>query len=205
VVDPIVLRPKGARAVFVLAHGAGAGMRHAFMQAIANALAEERIATLRFEFPYMSEGRRRIDAASVLEQTIIAAVQRARRLKLPIIAGGKSMGGRITSMVAAQGLLPNVRGLVFLGYPLHLPEKPAIKRAEHLPQVPMPMLFLQGTRDALADLKLLRPILKKIPNAKLHIVDGADHGFAVLKRSGRAESEVLRELAKTTASFVDAL
>ncbi len=178
-------------------------MRHAFMQAIAEALAEERIATLRFEFPYMAAGRKRIDPTPLLEQTIVDAVARAKKLRLPILAGGKSMGGRITSMAAANGLLPRARGLVFLGYPLHLAKKPATKRAEHLPRVPMPMLFLQGTRDTLADLKLLRPILKRISNAQLHIVDGADHAFAVLKRSGRTESEVLRELASTIASFAD--
>ncbi len=198
----LVTRPRGARAVLVLAHGAGAGMRHPFMQAIAGTLSDERIATLRFEFPYMAAGRKRIDAVPILEATILDAVKRARRLRLPILAGGKSMGGRITSMVAARGLLPMVRGLVFFGYPLHPANKPSIKRAEHLPDVPMPMLFLQGTRDALADLRLLRPIVAKLPHARLHVVEGADHGFAVLKRSGRNEPEVLRELAAETASFV---
>lgn len=194
----LVERPRGARAVFVLAHGAGAGMRHPFMQSMAAALAEERIATLRFEFPYMAEGRRRIDAFEVLERAIIDAVKRARRLKLPIFAGGKSMGGRITSMTAARGLLPGVRGLVFLGYPLHPAKKPATKRAEHLPEVPMPMLFVQGTRDALADLSLLRPIVKKLPTATLHVVDGADHSFKVARR---AQADVIAELARVTAEF----
>jgi len=205
--ESIVVRPRRARAVFVLAHGAGAGMRHAFMEAIAAALAEQRVATLRFPFPYMAAGRRRIDAHHVLESAILDAVGRARKLRLPIVAGGKSMGGRITSMVAADGLLPVVRGLVFLGYPLHAANKPAVlpKRAEHLARVPNPMLFLQGTRDALADLGLLRPILRKIPSAQLHVVEGADHAFAVLRRSGRTEADVLRELAETTAAFVERL
>ena len=121
--------PKGARALLVLAHGAGAGMRHAFMESLADALAQHKIATLRFEFPYMAEGKRRIDAYDVLEQSLLDAVKRARRRKLPVFAGGKSMGGRITSMVAARGLLDDVRGLVFFGYPLHAANKPAIKRA----------------------------------------------------------------------------
>lgn len=208
--DDLVLRPKRARAVFVLAHGAGAGMRHAFMTAIAEALAEERIATLRFDFPYMARGSKRIDAAPILEQSIVDAVARARRLRLPLVAGGKSMGGRLASMAAAGGLLPSVRALVFLGYPLHPARRPlqggaGAKRAEHLARVPAPMLFLQGTRDALADLRLLRPIVRSLPEAKLHVVEGADHGFAVLKTSGRTEAEVLRELSRATAEFLDAL
>lgn len=192
----LVQTPPRAIARFVMAHGAGAGMRHPFMQAMADALYRERIATTRFEFPYMAEGRKRIDARAVLERTILEAVDSARDA-LPLFAGGKSMGGRITSHLQL-----NVRGLVFLGFPLHPANQPSTDRAKHLTTVAVPMLFLQGTRDALCELKRLRPIVRRLPNATLHTVKAADHSFAVLKRSGRSTEDILVELATTISRFV---
>lgn len=192
----LVQTPPRAIARFVMAHGAGAGMRHPFMQAMADALYQERIATTRFEFPYMAEGRKRIDARAILERTIFEAVDSARD-KLPLFAGGKSMGGRITSHLQLD-----VRGLIFLGFPLHPANKPSTDRAKHLTTVAAPMLFLQGTRDALCDLRRLRPVLRRLPDATLHVVKAADHSFAVPKRSGRTIEAILAELATTIARFV---
>lgn len=187
-------------------------MRHPFMEKLAQELASDGIATLRYQFPYlepkMGVRRRAPDSPSVLTSTVSAAVRTAARVApgLPLLAGGKSMGGRMSSQAAAQGLLDNVRGLVFFGFPLHPPNKPGTSRAEHLAGVPVPMLFLQGTRDTLADLKLLRPVCAKLEKrATLHIVDTADHSFHVLKRSGKDDAAVMRELAETTASWADAL
>jgi uncharacterized protein len=196
----ILQRPSNAWALYVFAHGAGAGMNHPFMAAMAEALALEGIATLRYDFPYMADGKRRIDPKPVLEQTVRDAVAAAGS-DLPLIAGGKSMGGRMTSQAQAASPLPGVRGLAFIGFPLHPAKQPGTKRAEHLQQVQIPMLFLQGTRDDLADLALLRPIIAKLPLAKLHVVEGADHSFHVLKRTGRTDAEVLRELAGALVSW----
>jgi predicted alpha/beta-hydrolase family hydrolase len=196
--------PADATAFLALAHGAGAGMRHPFMADVAAALARQRVATLRFEFPYAAAGARRPDPRPVLIETVVAAADEAHRLTggLPLFAGGKSMGGRMTSHAAAAGRLPGVRGLVFFGFPLHGAGKPSTERADHLADAKFPLLFLQGTRDALADLALLRPICERLgPRARLHIVDGADHGFHVLKRSGRTDAEVLEELAAEAARF----
>lgn len=199
--------PEDARALLVLAHGAGAGMRHAFMEAAAESLAERGVATLRYQYPYMEAGKKRPDRAPVAQAVVRAAVERAAREaggvgRLPVFAGGKSFGGRMTSQAAAESPLPAVRGLVFLGFPLHAAGRPGTDRAAHLAAVDVPMLFVQGTRDRLADLDLLRPVLDDLDGATLHVVDGADHSFRVLKRSGRTEEEVLAEIGKTVAGFV---
>jgi uncharacterized protein len=203
-VSAICSRPSDARRMLVLAHGAGAGMSHGFMDALASELGENGVATFRYQFPYMEYRRRRPDAPSILHATVAAAVEAARRLApdLPLLAGGKSMGGRMTSQAAAESMLPSVRGIVFFGFPLHPPSQPGISRAEHLAQVKQPMLFLQGTRDEFAPMHRLQPICDRLGNrVTLHVVDGADHGFHVLKRSGRTDAQVLRELAETTASW----
>jgi len=203
-VSALLELPRGARALYVLAHGAGAGMRHPFMQAVAAGLAERGVATLRYQFPYIEAGGRRPDPPGVLEATVRAAVARAGAVApgLPLVAGGKSLGGRMTSSAAAKAPLPGVRGLVFLGFPLHAPGKPGTERAAHLEQVQIPMLFLQGTRDALADLPLVRGVAERLPQATLHVVEGGDHSFAVLKRSGRTEAEVMAELADTIVAWL---
>jgi predicted alpha/beta-hydrolase family hydrolase len=203
-VSGLLTRPDDARVLYVLAHGAGAGMRHRFMEAIAAALAERGIASLRYQFPYTEAGARRPDPPAVLEATVRAAVAAAGDIApgLPLIAGGKSMGGRMTSGAAARGPLPGVAGLVFLGFPLHRPKQPSEDRAAHLSQVTLPMLFLQGTRDELADLDLITGVCARLgPLATLHVVEGADHGFDVLKRSGRTGEEVLDELADTVVAW----
>jgi len=203
-VSAIHTRPPSARALLALAHGAGAGMRHAFMEAMAAGLAERGVATLRYQYPYTEAGRRRPDQPRVLEATSRAAVAVAAELAgdLPLLAGGKSMGGRITSQCQAAEPMPGVRGLVFFGFPLHAAGKPASKRGDHLAAVTVPMLFLQGTRDALADLDLIRPLCAGLGDrAHLHVVDGGDHSFKVLKRSGRTDDEVRTELCDAVAAF----
>ena len=182
-------------------------MRHPFLAGIAAALARRGVATLRYEFPYAAAGARRPDPRPVLVETVAAAAAEAARLAggLPLFAGGKSMGGRMTSHAAAEGRLAGVRGLVFLGFPLHAAGKPGTERAAHLDGVALPLLFLQGTRDALADLALLGPVCERLgPRAELHVIEGADHGFHVPKRSGRTDAEVLEELAGEVARFAAA-
>jgi len=199
-VSGLLLRPDGARLLYVLAHGAGAGMRHPFLESIAQRLAERSIATLRYQFPYMEQRARRPDPPAVAAATVRAAVIEAARVApgVPLVAGGKSFGGRMTSTAQAEDPLPGVRGLVFLGFPLHPPGRPADKRAEHLAQVRIPMLFLQGDRDEFADLKLLKPVVKQLgERATLHLAEGGDHSFHVLKRSGRTDTEVMAELVET--------
>ncbi|MCK6459768.1 MAG: alpha/beta hydrolase [Planctomycetes bacterium] len=193
------LLPPGARFLLVLAHGAGAGMRHPFMEGVAQALAAEKIATFRYEFPYMAAGRKRPDPKPVLLATVRAAVDLAAREGLPLLAGGKSMGGRMTTLAAADGGLA-VQGIVLLGFPLHPAGKPSSERAEHLARVVQPTLFVHGTRDKLGGLDLLRPVLP--PKATLHVVEGADHGFAV---KGRGSGDVQREIAQAVARWADAL
>jgi predicted alpha/beta-hydrolase family hydrolase len=196
--------PIGARLVYVLAHGAGAGMRHPFLETVARALAARQIGTLRYQFPYMQQGARRPDPPAVAAATVRAAAAEAARVApgVPLVAGGKSFGGRMTSTAQAEAALPGVRGLVFLGFPLHPPGRPDDKRAEHLAAVRIPMLFLQGDRDEFADLKLLRPVVKRLgERATLHVVEGGDHSFHVLKRSGRTEAEVMAELVETTVAW----
>ena len=207
-VSALLLRPAKAQWLLILAHGAGAGMHHPFMQKLAGELASVNIATLRFQFPYVEQKRRVPDAPAVLVATVLAATRAASEAApgLLLLAGGKSMGGRMASQAAAQQLLAGVGGLVFFGFPLHPPNKPGTKRADHLPKVPMPMLFLQGTRDTLADLKLLRPVCAKLgKRALLHVVESADHSFHVLKRSGTNDEAVLRELAQKVASWAESL
>jgi uncharacterized protein len=203
-VSGILLRPPDAWVTYVLAHGAGAGMRHSFMQAIAESLARHGIATLRYQFPYTESGGRRPDPPGVLQATVRAAVAKAREMtpELPLVAGGKSLGGRMTSNAAARDPLPGVLGLVFLGFPLHPPKQPGESRADHLAAVELPMLFLQGTRDALAELDLITSVCARLgPGVTLHVVEGADHSFAVLKRSGRNDAEVMEELALSVAEW----
>src|SRR6059036_78489 len=197
-VSGLLMRPPGARWLYVLAHGAGAGMRHPFLETFARALAERDVATLRYQFPHMERRASRPDPPAVAAAAVRAAAAEAARLApgLPLVAGGKSFGGRMTSTAQAEEPLPGVRGLVFLGFPLHPPGRAGDQRAEHLAQVEIPMLFLQGTRDDFADLKHLRPLIERLDTrATLHLVDGADHSFHVLKRSGRTDPEVLTELA----------
>jgi predicted alpha/beta-hydrolase family hydrolase len=201
--DALLLRPERARLLYVLAHGAGADMRHVFLQRIADALAGLGVATFRFQFPYTQAGRRRPDDAAVLRGAVRAAVNAAHDAApdLPMIAGGKSMGGRMTTQAQAAAPLPCVRGIALLGFPLHPARRPATSRAEHLAQVDVPQLYLQGTRDELADLSLLRPILSTLPRAKLRVIEGADHSFHVLRRSGRSDAEVIAELAAAVAEW----
>lgn len=205
-VSGLWLEPPDAEVALVLGHGAGAGMRHRFLDELSAQLAESRVATLRYQFPYSEAGRQRPDPPTVLVHAVEKAVAAARELtRLPLFAGGKSMGGRMTSTAAAEKGLPGVSGLVFFGFPLHPAGKPGVSRAEHLAEVEMPMLFLQGDRDRLADLELLRPVLEPLGHrAHLHVVEGADHGFHVLKRSGRDDEEVLAELATTAAAWMQA-
>jgi uncharacterized protein len=207
-VSALLLRPAKARWLLVLAHGAGAGMSHPFMAKLAEELAGVGVATMRYQFPYMEERRRVPDAPAVLTATVRAAVRTATKAApgLPLLAGGKSMGGRMTSQAAAESPLDGVRGLVFFGFPLHPPGRPGTKRADHLAKVTVPMLFLQGTRDTFAELKLLRPACAKLGSrATLHIIETADHSFHVLKNSGKTDDEVLRELAETTVSWADGI
>jgi uncharacterized protein len=207
-VSGLLLRPDGARLLYVLAHGAGAGMRHPFLESIAQRLAERSIATLRYQFLYMERRARRPDPPAVAAATVRAAVVEAARLApgLPLVAGGKSFGGRMTSTAQAEEPLPGVRGLVFLGFPLHPPGRPGDSRAEHLAQVRIPMLFLQGDRDEFADLKLLQPVLKRLgAGATLHLVEGGDHSFKVLKRTGRAGDDVMTELVTTIDQWASKL
>jgi predicted alpha/beta-hydrolase family hydrolase len=207
-VSAIFLRPSDAGCLLVLAHGAGAGMRHSFMEEMAEELAGAKVATLRFNFPYMEQRRKVPDRAPVPTEAVLAAVRAAAEAapELPLFAGGKSYGGRMTSQASAETSLPNVRGLVFFGFPLHPPDQPSTKRAEHLARVKLPMLFLQGTRDKLADLSLLRPICARLGSrATLHIIETADHSFHVLKSSGKTDAEVMRELARTVAEWTENL
>jgi predicted alpha/beta-hydrolase family hydrolase len=207
-VSGLLLRPEpaSARRLLVLAHGAGAGMEHSFMEAVSRHFAAHRTATLRFQFPYTEEGSRRPDAPPLLMATVQAAIAAATEMAagLPLLAGGKSMGGRMTSLAAAKGMITGPRGLVFLGFPLHAAGKPSASRGAHLADVRVPMLFLQGTRDRLADLDLLRPLCDGLgTRATLHIIDGADHSFHVPKRSGRSEEAVLDELAAAVDHWAD--
>lgn len=205
-VSALLERPDTARWLMVLGHGAGAGMRHHFMDDAAAALASHQIATFRYQFPYMEKRTSRPDPQPVLLATVRSAVAAAHAAAqdLPLLAGGKSMGGRMTSLASAEDVLPDVRGLVFFGFPLHPPGAPGTGRAEHLERVTTPMLFLQGTRDKLADLELLGPVIERLGSkATLHIVQGGDHSFGVPKRSGRSLEEVLEELARTVATWAE--
>lgn len=205
-VSGLLQMPAKARACYVLAHGAGAGMEHPFMAAIADGLAEREIATLRYQFLYMEQGGKRPDPPKLAHAAVRAAVlEAARQLpKLPLFAGGKSFGGRMTSQAQAVSPLPGVQGLVFLGFPLHPPGAPSDERAKHLFEVGVPMLFLQGTRDKLADLQLLQPLGQKLGGrATLKLFADADHSFHVPARSGRKDSEVRVELLDAMAEWME--
>jgi uncharacterized protein len=204
-VSGLLLAPSQARACYVLAHGAGAGMFHSFMEAVARELAQRAIATLRYQFPYMEQGSKRPDAPKLAHATVRAAVGQAARLMpaLPLIAGGKSFGGRMTSQAQAASAMPGVRGLVFLGFPLHPTGRPSDERAVHLFQVEVPMLFLQGTRDRLADLGLLERVVGRLgPRASLRLVQDADHSFRV---PARADAAVKREMMDVMAEWIFAM
>jgi uncharacterized protein len=204
-VEALLVQPPAAVWLLVLGHGAGAGMRHPFMNGIAERLAHRDIATLRYEYPYMRAGSRRPDAAPRLEAVSRAAAAFAATAwpALRIAAGGKSLGGRMTSRAHASAPLPRVEGLVFLGFPLHAAGAPAVQRAAHLRAVHVPLLFLQGTRDRLATPALVRDVCTSLqPRATLHFIDGADHGFAVNRRTGRTHDDVLDELADTTHDWL---
>lgn len=201
-----LVRPAVARFLYVLAHGAGAGMRHPFLERAAVALAARGIATYRYEFPYMKEGKGRPDPPAVAEAAVREAVLAAARAApgLPLFAGGKSFGGRMTSQAQSKTALPGVRGLVFLGFPLHPPGRPSDARAEHLAGVEVPMLFVQGTRDEFAQRDLLEPVVQRLGvRATLHLVDEGDHSFKVPKRTGKTEVDVMNELAETIVTWAD--
>lgn len=205
-VSGLFMSPKGARALYVLAHGAGAGMTHPFMATMAALLADRGVATLRYQFPYMEKGSRRPDSPRIAEATVRAAVIEAQKAAagLPAFAGGKSFGGRMTSQAEAAKHMPGVRGLAFLGFPLHPPGTPADARGVHLSDVGIPMLFLQGTRDEFAELNLLKPLVTKLGRkATLHLVDDANHSFRVPAKAGRKEADVMAELADTLARWID--
>ena len=216
-VSALLLRPPDARCLLLFAHGAGAGMRHVFMEQVSERLASRRVATFRYQFPYMEQGRRRPDHRNFLLKTVRSAVTAAAEAApdLPLFAGGKSMGGRMTSQAAAaeplrgsprRGANGAIRGLIFFGFPLHPPGKPGTERGDHLDGVGVPTLFLQGTRDKLADLELLRPVCGRLgKRTTLHVVEGGDHSFHVLKRSGRTHGEVLDELADAVRDWTAAL
>lgn len=204
-VSGLLLVPEEPQAVLVLGHGAGAGMRHPFMAHVARDLAERGVATVRYQFPYMEAGRGRVDPQDVAEATVRAAIHFTRHefAAVPLFAGGKSYGGRMTSNALAKVDDPSVRGIVFYGFPLHPPKKPSRERAVHLRDVRRPMLFLQGTRDDLAQLDLVLDVTAELgERATLHVVQGGDHSFAVLKRDGRTAAEVLEELAGAVEGWI---
>jgi predicted alpha/beta-hydrolase family hydrolase len=195
--------PDEPSALYVFAHGAGAGMEHAFMAAVANGLAERGIATLRYQFPYMDAGSKRPDQPEVAHAAVRAAVAQAAEIlpEVPLFAGGKSFGGRMTSQAQAEEPLPGVKGLVFFGFPLHPAGKPSITRADHLARIKVPMLFLQGTKDTLAEMDLLNPLVQQL-KAKLVAVDGADHSFHVPKRLGRTDEQVMAEVLNAASGWM---
>lgn len=205
IVDAILMKPPAPLAGLVLAHGAGAGMRHPFMQQLAECLAAEGVATLRYNFPFIQKGHSSPDLHPILHATVRAAVKEAMQLfrRIPVFAGGKSMGGRMTSQLSAKGELEGIRGIVFVGFPLHPPGERSRYRAEHLRSVPFPMLFLQGTRDSLADITMMRDVCGSLgTKASLHVIDGADHSFHMRKGSARSDAEVMEELARTTRDWM---
>jgi uncharacterized protein len=207
-VSALLRRSPSERALYVLAHGAGAGMRHPFMASVARGLASLGIASLRYQFPYMEAGAKRPDPPALCQATVRAAVTAAgkRAPGLPLIAGGKSFGGRMTSGAQAHEALSGVRGLAFLGFPLHPPGKPSVSRAEHLANIDVPMLFLQGTRDEFAERALLESTIARLaPRARLEPVEGADHSFHVPVRSGRTDASVLDEILRTLALWIESI
>jgi uncharacterized protein len=207
-VSALLNRPPVSHCLLVMGHGAGAGMRHRTMEAICDKLAQVSIATFRYQFPYMERGERRPDPQPVLLATVRAAIASAGQAApdLPVFAGGKSMGGRMTSLAAADEALPGIRGIVFFGFPLHPSGRPGTDRAKHLEKVSVPMLFLQGERDRLAEIELIREVTDHLgPQATLQVMGDADHSFHVPKRSGRTDGEVLAELATIVRVWIDAI
>jgi predicted alpha/beta-hydrolase family hydrolase len=207
-VSGLLERPARAEACYVLAHGAGAGMTHPFLNACAEALAHHGVATLRFQFPFLERGSRRPDPPAVAQSTVRAAVKAAAGLvaDMPLIAGGRSFGGRMSSQAQASVALPGVVGLSFLGFPLHPAKRPSVDRAEHLLAVNVPMLFVQGTRDELANLADLRAVCSRLgERATLHLIEDADHAFHVWARSGRTDQEVIGEIVSVVAAWTRAL
>jgi predicted alpha/beta-hydrolase family hydrolase len=209
-VSAITQIPTGAKALFVIAHGAGANMRHQHMESISTSLLAQKIATFRFNFPYMEAGGKRTDSKPVCIETISNAVNLANTLAgdLPLFLGGHSFGGRMSSHAIDERndygeIFDRVRGLIYFSFPLHGSKKPAIKRADHLYSITLPMLFLSGTRDSLAEPQLLEDVTHQIPNAELHCLETADHGFKILKRSRQSAEDVYQEAARVAASFVN--
>lgn len=207
-VSALLVRPPRARACYVFAHGAGAGMTHPFMAKFADGLGERGVATLRYQFPYMEKGSKRPDPPAVAQSAVRAAVAEAGRRcpDVKLVAGGNSFGGRMTSQAQASSPLPGVQGLAFVGFPLHPAGKPSSDRAKHLGDIRIPMLFLQGTRDSLAELALLEPVVKGLGSlASLHLAREADHSFHVLVRSGRNDREVMDEILDAFVAWTDAI
>lgn len=205
-VSGVWIAPAGAKACYVFAHGAGAGMDHPSMVMVAHDLAAVGIATLRYQFPYMERGSKRPDPPAVCHATVRAAIAKAHELApaLPLIAGGRSFGGRMTSQAQAAAALPHVLGLTFIAFPLHAAKQPSVERAKHLEQITIPMLFLQGTRDALAQLELLHPLVQGLGmHATLHLLADADHSFHVPARTGRKNDDVRREAVAAMSEWVD--
>ena len=204
-VSALLCRPEHARACYVLAHGAGAGMNHPFMAAVSDGLAERGIATLRYQFPFIERGSKRPDSPALAHATVRAAIAMASNLMsdLPLFAGGKSFGGRMTSQAQSKAALPHIRGLIFVGFPLHPANKPSQERAAHLAQVGCPMLFLQGTRDELADVELIRNVTEQLgERAMLQLFADADHSFHVRARSGQTDKQVLDSMLDAIAAWI---
>ena len=197
-------RPADADCLLVLAHGAGADFRHANMLGISEALAHQNVASLRFNFPFMEEGRRRVDGQAISVACILAALDTARESAgdLPLFLGGHSYGGRMASHAMQEHPADDVTGLVFCSFPLHPPKKPGIERAAHLPEIDLPMMFLSGTRDGLATPDLMEEMVASLPQATLHWLDTADHGYKILKRTRTSEEDVFDELARVAADFM---
>jgi predicted alpha/beta-hydrolase family hydrolase len=207
-ISALLIQPPHSRACFVLAHGAGAGMTHPFMETVATGLGERGIATLRYQFPYMERGSKRPDSPAVAHAAVRSAVAEAARCcpGLPLIAGGKSFGGRMTSQAQAIAPMAGVHGLAFFGFPLHPAGKPSCERAQHLAEIHVPMLFMQGSRDKLAELALLEPVIRKLePLASLHLVPEADHSFHVPARSGRGDRDVMNEILDKFSAWTDTI
>ncbi|MGD0503062.1 MAG: alpha/beta family hydrolase [Steroidobacteraceae bacterium] len=207
-VSALLERPANARALFVMGPGAGAGMRHAFLSDVSAALATRGIASLRYQFPYMERDSRRPDSPAICHATVRAASAWAGESEptLQLIAGGKSFGGRMTSQAQALDPLAGVRGLAFLGFPLHPPKKPSLTRAEHLSKIHIPMLFVQGTRDVLAETELMRHAVEGLGDrARIRWMEGADHAFHVPARSGKSDADVLGEIADALEAWVESV
>lgn len=205
-VSALLQVPPDAKACYVIAHGAGAGMTHPFMSAIAEGLSERGVATLRYQFPYMERGTKRPDPPKLAQATVRAAVAEAARLvpELVLVAGGKSFGGRMTSQAQAASPLSGVRGIAFLGFPLHAAGRPSDERGKHLFEVHLPMLFLQGTRDALADVQLLQPLVQQLgARATLKLFPDADHSFHVPARTGRKDADIRAELLDALVQWIE--